>query len=79
MRASAAPPAAIISAAIGVIAKAMGIPQEQFLKFIENITLQRSSPLAEVANTAIFLASEASGKTGTVANLTRGMMSVVGR
>ena len=35
MRASAAPPAAIISAAIGVIAKAMGIPQEQFLKFIE--------------------------------------------
>ena len=54
----------------------MGIPQEQFLKFVESMThRKRSSTLAEVANVAVFLASDrASGMTGTVANLTGGMI-----
>jgi hypothetical protein len=47
----------------------MGIPQDQFLKFSENMThRKRLSTLAEVADTAVFLASDkASGITGTVA------------
>jgi len=54
----------------------MGITHEQFLKFVESIThRKRSSTLAEVADTAVFLASDqASGMTGTVANLTGGMI-----
>ena len=54
----------------------MGIPQDQFLKFVEGMThRKRSTTLAEVANTAVFLASDrASGMTGAVANLTGGMI-----
>jgi len=65
-----------IEVVFGLHAKAMGIPQEQFLQFVEGMThRKRSSTLAEVANTAVFLASDkASGITGTVANLTGGMI-----
>ena len=52
----------------------MGISREQFQTFIDNMShRRRSSTLAEVANAAVFLASDmASGMTGTVANLTGG-------
>lgn len=48
---------------------------EEFRSFIENLTLLKRLPsLADVANTAAFLASDrAAAMTGTVANLTCGM------
>ena len=49
--------------------------RDEFRRFIENMTLLKRLPtLAEVANTAAFLASDnAAAVTGTVANLTCGM------
>jgi NAD(P)-dependent dehydrogenase (short-subunit alcohol dehydrogenase family) len=76
IRSTGLPETHTIEVVFGLHAKAMGIPQEQFLKFIESMThRKRSSTLAEVANAAVFLASDrASGMTGTVANLTGGMI-----
>jgi NAD(P)-dependent dehydrogenase (short-subunit alcohol dehydrogenase family) len=76
LRSTGLPETRTIEVVFGLHAKAMGIPQEQFLKFIESMThRKRSSTLAEVADTAVFLASDrASGMTGTVANLTGGMI-----
>ena len=76
IRSSGLPETHTIEVVFGLHAKAMGIPQEQFLKFVESMThRKRSSTLAEVANTAVFLASDqASGITGTVANLTGGLI-----
>jgi enoyl-[acyl-carrier-protein] reductase (NADH) len=58
----------------GVHAKAMGIPREQFQALMEGMShTRRSTTLAELANVAVFIASDlASGMTGTVANLTGG-------
>jgi 3-oxoacyl-[acyl-carrier protein] reductase len=49
--------------------------QQEFRSFIENLTLLKRLPtLADVANTAAFLASDgAAAMSGTVANLTCGM------
>ena len=76
LRSTGLPETRTIEVVFGLHAKAMGIPQEQFLAFIEGMThRKRSSTLAEVANVAVFLASDkASGMTGTVANLTGGMI-----
>jgi len=76
IRSTGLPETHTIEVVFGLHAKAMGIPQEQFLQFVEGMThRKRSSTLAEVANTAVFLASDkASGITGTVANLTGGMI-----
>ncbi len=76
IRSSGLPEPKTIDVVFGLHAKAIGIPQEQFLAMVEGITYRkRSSTLAEVANAAVFLASdEASGMTGTVANLTGGMI-----
>jgi NAD(P)-dependent dehydrogenase (short-subunit alcohol dehydrogenase family) len=76
IRSSGLPETHTIEVVSGLHAKAMGIPQDQFLQFVEGMThRKRSSTLAEVANTAVFLASDrASGMTGTVANLTGGMI-----
>jgi NAD(P)-dependent dehydrogenase (short-subunit alcohol dehydrogenase family) len=65
-----------IDVVFGLHAKAIGIPREQFLAIVEGMThRKRSSTVAEVANAAVFLASDqASGMTGTVANLTGGMI-----
>ena len=65
-----------IDVVFGLHAKTIGIPREQFQAFIDGMThRKRPSTLAEVANTAAFLASDqASGMTGTVANLTGGMI-----
>ena len=50
---------ASVEVVFGLHAKAMGIPREQFLAFVESMThRKRSSTLAEVANTAVFLASD---------------------
>lgn len=76
IRSSGLPETHTIEVVFGLHAKAMGIPQDQFLKFVEGMShRKRSTTLAEVANTAVFLASDrASGMTGTVANLTGGMI-----
>ena len=65
---------------IGIVfdlhARALGISREQFLAFTESMThRKRSSTLAEVVNAAVFAASNrGSGLTGTVINLTGGMI-----
>jgi NAD(P)-dependent dehydrogenase (short-subunit alcohol dehydrogenase family) len=65
-----------IDVVFGLHAKTIGIPREQFQAIIDGMThRKRPSTLAEVASTAAFLASDqASGMTGTVANLTGGMI-----
>ncbi len=74
IRSSGMPETGTIDIVFGLHAKAMGISREQVQAFFESIThRKRSSTLAEVANTAVFLASDkGSGMTGTVANLTGG-------
>lgn len=76
IRSTGLPETHTIEIVFGLHAKAIGIPQEQFQKLVESMThRKRSSTLEEVANAAIFLASDrASGMTGTVANLTGGMI-----
>jgi enoyl-[acyl-carrier-protein] reductase (NADH) len=60
----------------GLHASAIGISREQFREMVESMThRKRSSTLAEVANAAVFLASDkGSGMTGTVMNLTGGLI-----
>lgn len=76
LRSTGLPETRTIEIVFGLHAKAMGIPQEQFLAFIEGMThRKRSSTPTEVANAAVFLASDkGSGMTGTVANLTGGLI-----
>jgi len=76
IRSSGLPETATIDVVFGLHAKALGISREQFQGFIESMThRKRSTSLAEVANTAVFLASDlGSGMTGTVANLTGGLI-----
>jgi NAD(P)-dependent dehydrogenase (short-subunit alcohol dehydrogenase family) len=76
LRSSGLPETHAFDGVLGLHAKAMGIPREQFRAFIESMThRKRSSTLAEVADVAVFVASDkASGMTGTVANLTGGMI-----
>jgi 3-oxoacyl-[acyl-carrier protein] reductase len=49
--------------------------EDEFRRFLEDLTLLKRLPtLAEVAETAVFLASDhAAAMTGSVANLTAGM------
>ena len=51
------------------------VPRDEFISFLEGMTLTKKLPtLADVANTAVFLASDhAAAITGAVANLTCGM------
>ena len=76
IRSTGLPETKTIDVVFGLHAKAMGIPQENFLAFVESMThRKRSSTLAEVAKAAVFLASDqGSGMTGTVVNLTGGMI-----
>jgi NAD(P)-dependent dehydrogenase (short-subunit alcohol dehydrogenase family) len=76
LRSTGLPETGTIDIVFGLHAKALGIPQAQFKAFIENMThRKRSTTLAEVTETAVFLASDrASGMTGTVANLTGGLI-----
>jgi NAD(P)-dependent dehydrogenase (short-subunit alcohol dehydrogenase family) len=76
IRSTGLPETQTIEVVFGLHAKAMGIPREQFLAFVESMThRKRSTTVAEVANAAVWLASDkASGLTGTVANLTGGLI-----
>lgn len=74
IRSTGLPETQTIDIVYGLHAKAIGITPEQFRSMAEGLThRKRSSTLAEVAETAVFLASDrGSGITGTVANLTGG-------
>jgi NAD(P)-dependent dehydrogenase (short-subunit alcohol dehydrogenase family) len=74
IRSTGLPETHTIDIVFGLHAKAIGMPPEQFRAMVEGFThRKRSSTLAEVAETAVFLASDrGSGLTGTVANLTGG-------
>jgi NAD(P)-dependent dehydrogenase (short-subunit alcohol dehydrogenase family) len=76
IRSSGMPETGTIDIVFGLHAKALGISRQQFQGFIESMThRKRSTTLAEVANAAVFLASDlGSGMTGTVANLTGGLI-----
>jgi NAD(P)-dependent dehydrogenase (short-subunit alcohol dehydrogenase family) len=76
IRSSGMPETGTIDVVFGLHAQALGISRQQFQGFIESLThRKRSTKLAEVANTAVFLASDlGSGMTGTVANLTGGLI-----
>jgi NAD(P)-dependent dehydrogenase (short-subunit alcohol dehydrogenase family) len=76
LRSTGLPETATIDVVFGLHAKALGITPEQFQAFVESLThRKRSTSVAEVAEFAAFLASDrASGMTGTVANLTGGLI-----
>jgi NAD(P)-dependent dehydrogenase (short-subunit alcohol dehydrogenase family) len=76
LRSTGLPETKTIEVVFGLHAKALGIPRQQFLAFIESMTHRKhSSTLAEVANAAVFAASDrATGMTGTVINLTGGLI-----
>lgn len=76
IRSSGMPETETINVVFGLHAKTMGISPKQFLGFVESMThRKRSTTVAEVAEMAAFLASDrGSGMTGTVANLTGGLI-----
>ena len=65
-----------IKESFGLYAKASGMTWEQFQESLASRThTRRLSTLAELANVAVFMASDqASGMTGTVANLSMGSL-----
>ena len=76
IRSSGMPETETIDVVYGLHADAMGISREQFQAFGESLThRKRSTKVSEVAEMAAFLASDrGSGMTGTVANLTGGLI-----
>jgi NAD(P)-dependent dehydrogenase (short-subunit alcohol dehydrogenase family) len=76
IRSTGMPETATIDLVFGLHADAIGIPRAQFQGFIESLThRKRSTRVSEVAEMAAFLASDrGSGMTGTVANLTGGLI-----
>jgi NAD(P)-dependent dehydrogenase (short-subunit alcohol dehydrogenase family) len=76
LRSTGMPETETIDVVFGLHAKALGITPEQFQGFVESLThRKRSTSVAEVAEFAAFLASDkASAMTGTVANLTGGLI-----
>ncbi|WP_426611149.1 SDR family NAD(P)-dependent oxidoreductase [Bradyrhizobium sp. McL0616] len=76
LRSTGMPETETIDIVFGLHAEAMGISREQFQGFIESLThRKRSTRVSEVAEMAAFLASDrGSGMTGTVANLTGGII-----
>jgi NAD(P)-dependent dehydrogenase (short-subunit alcohol dehydrogenase family) len=77
IRSTGLPETHTIDIVYGLHAKAIGITSEQFRSMVEGLThRKRSSTLAEVAEAAVFLASDkGSGLTGAVANLTGGFIA----
>lgn len=77
LRSTGLPETNTIEMVSGVHAKVLGISREQFAALLDSTGhTKRSTTLAEVANAAVFLASDlASGMTGTVANLTGGRIA----
>lgn len=77
IRSTGLPETRTIDVVFGLHAATMGISSEQFRGFIESLThRKRSTTVGEVAHTAAWLASDqASGITGTVINLTGGLIT----
>ena len=76
IRSTGLPETHTIDVVFGLHADVMGITREQFQGFVESLThTKRSTKVAEVANAAVWLASEqAPVITGTVLNLTGGLI-----
>jgi len=76
LRSSGLPETETIDVVFGLHAKAIGTTPEAFRQMVEGFSHRhRSTTLAEVANAALFAASNlGSGLTGTVVNLTGGMI-----
>lgn len=76
LRTTGIPETGTIDVVFGLHAKAIGIPREEFLAMVEGMTHRRkSTSLAELASVAAFIASDrAAAMTGTVANLTGGII-----
>jgi NAD(P)-dependent dehydrogenase (short-subunit alcohol dehydrogenase family) len=77
LRSTGLPETATIDVVFDLHARAMGITREQFQKMLEGMThTRRSTTLSELTDAAVIMASDlARGMTGTVANLTGGMVS----
>jgi len=76
LRSTGIPETAAFNVVLGLHAKAMGITQQQFQSLVESMShRRRSTTLLELANVAAFMASDqARAMTGTVANLTGGII-----
>jgi enoyl-[acyl-carrier-protein] reductase (NADH) len=69
------PETGTIKEVFGLHAKAHGISWEQFHEMIARKNHRRLLTLAELANVAVFMASDqASAMTGSVVNLSMGML-----
>ena len=77
LRTTGIPETAAYGNVIGLHARAFGSTREQFQGMIEGMThRRRATTLAELGNVAAFLASDlASAMTGSVANLTGGLIA----
>jgi NAD(P)-dependent dehydrogenase (short-subunit alcohol dehydrogenase family) len=76
LRTTGLPETKTIEVVFGDHAKAMGITPGEFQRFLEGLTHnKRHTTLAELANAAVFAASDLStGMTGAIINLTGGMI-----
>lgn len=76
LRSTGLPETKTIDVVFGLHAKGVGITREQFQAMVESMShRRRSTTLEELAKAAVFVASDrASAMTGTVANLTGGMI-----
>lgn len=76
LRTTGLPETPTIDIVFGLHAKALGIERSQFLAMVESRThRQRSTSVAELADAAVFAASDrAAGLTGTTLNLTGGIV-----
>jgi NAD(P)-dependent dehydrogenase (short-subunit alcohol dehydrogenase family) len=76
LRSSGLPETETIDIVFGLHAKAHGISREQFQHLVDSMShRKRSTTLVEVANAAVFAASDSGGGlTGTVISLTGGMI-----
>jgi NAD(P)-dependent dehydrogenase (short-subunit alcohol dehydrogenase family) len=76
LRPDGIPETRTIKEVFGIQAKALGLTWEQFHEMIASKNHRRRLPtLAELANVAVFMASDAaSAMTGTVVNLSMGML-----
>jgi NAD(P)-dependent dehydrogenase (short-subunit alcohol dehydrogenase family) len=77
LRTTGLPETSTIDVVFDLHAQALGITRKEFLAMVESRThRQRSTSLAELAATAVFLASDAAGAvTGTTVNLTGGLVA----
>lgn len=76
LRSTGLPETKTIDVVFGIHADALGVSREQFQAMLESMShRRRSTSLAELADAAVFVASDrAQAMTGTVANLTGGMV-----